>query len=250
MEEPMKLFCIIIAASLLSVCRADGPIGPPVGNQLMNDVRARDAARQAEAREQARRNEARPPTYGEWIEGKVIQVVKEGLIVDVTPKHYDPFLNFERRGEFKAVLLMNYPHQEGVVDGQQVGTRASAVGRYQYVAVSGATRTIERYDVAEVSRLEAREWQRVQEAFAQKRLLAEKAADRARTERAASVPRLIAFQLQQASNGLPSFQYIVGQRYLKGDGVETNAALAREWFTKAAAQGDSQAKKALAEMKR
>jgi TPR repeat protein len=50
--------------------------------------------------------------------------------------------------------------------------------------------------------------------------------------------KLITYQMDRASNGLPSFQLIIGQRYLRGDGVETNLALARHWLQSAATNGE------------
>lgn len=57
--------------------------------------------------------------------------------------------------------------------------------------------------------------------------------------------KIIAHQLREASNGLPSFQLIMGQRYLRGDGVETNLALARHWLTAAKTNGVTEAEKLL-----
>lgn len=52
------------------------------------------------------------------------------------------------------------------------------------------------------------------------------------------------FRFQQASNGLPSFQYDVGC-YYRTNGDSTNALY---WLTKSAAQGNLQAKKEIASM--
>ncbi len=53
--------------------------------------------------------------------------------------------------------------------------------------------------------------------------------------------RILAYQLQRASNGYPSFQLELGKKYLRGDGVETNLALARHWLQAACTNGESQA---------
>lgn len=53
--------------------------------------------------------------------------------------------------------------------------------------------------------------------------------------------KTIAYQQQQASNGYPSFQIELGKRYMRGDGVETNLALARHWLQSACTNGESQA---------
>jgi hypothetical protein len=53
--------------------------------------------------------------------------------------------------------------------------------------------------------------------------------------------RVITYQLQQASNGLPSFQYEVGKRYMYGDGLIRDDGLARHWLTSALTNGYSAA---------
>jgi len=71
------------------------------------------------------------------------------------------------------------------------------------------------------------------------------------SDRAAAVklvPKVIAYQHQQASNGYPSFQLELGKRYLRGDGVETNLALARHWLQAACTNGESQASNLLAQI--
>ena len=74
------------------------------------------------------------------------------------------------------------------------------------------------------------------------------AAEKYRQEQAAAIPRIVAYQLQQASNGSPSFQIEVGKRYMRGDGVETNLALARHWLQAACTNGESQASNLLAKI--
>lgn len=62
--------------------------------------------------------------------------------------------------------------------------------------------------------------------------------------------RVIAYQLQQASNGLPSFQLEVAKRYLKGDGVPQDHALATHWLRAACTNHDSTASNLLAELRK
>ena len=52
----------------------------------------------------------------------------------------------------------------------------------------------------------------------------------------------VKFNQEQAAAGDAAGQYRMGQRYLTGDGVETNRALAIDLFLKAAAQGHERAK--------
>jgi TPR repeat protein len=57
--------------------------------------------------------------------------------------------------------------------------------------------------------------------------------------------KVLKFQQDQAANGSPSAQYDLGMRYLRGDGVEKDETLARQWLEKSAAQDNAQAKAAL-----
>jgi TPR repeat protein len=62
--------------------------------------------------------------------------------------------------------------------------------------------------------------------------------------------RVIAFQFQQASNGLPGFQYEVGLRYLTGTGLAKDNAAAAKWLKLAAEQGHKEAIEKLSELQR
>lgn len=62
--------------------------------------------------------------------------------------------------------------------------------------------------------------------------------------------RLLAFQQRQAKSGSPSAQYALARRYLKGDGVEANRAVARVWLEAAAKGGSGEASAELAAMER
>jgi len=67
------------------------------------------------------------------------------------------------------------------------------------------------------------------------------AAAAATAEAVAMPKRVLAFRLEAASNGLPTFQYQVGLAYLNGDGVPTNKELAIYWINESAKQGNSDA---------
>jgi hypothetical protein len=62
------------------------------------------------------------------------------------------------------------------------------------------------------------------------------------------VARTVEFQKQHAAQGSESAQYELGLRYLKGDGVEKDEALARKWLTVASKNGYSPATRKLAEL--
>jgi TPR repeat protein len=67
--------------------------------------------------------------------------------------------------------------------------------------------------------------------------------------RSATTARVVAYQHQQASNGSPSFQIELGKRFMRGDGVETNVALARHWLKSACTNGESEATNLLRQIK-
>jgi hypothetical protein len=60
--------------------------------------------------------------------------------------------------------------------------------------------------------------------------------------------KLLKAQMEYAQKGLPSFQYDLGMRYINGDGVDRSEKVGRDWLEKSAAQGNSDAKKALQEL--
>jgi hypothetical protein len=69
--------------------------------------------------------------------------------------------------------------------------------------------------------------------------------EKSEAEKAEEQQRVIAFLKQRAEAGKAAFQYELGLRYPKGDGVERELDLARKWLAAAAKQGHEQAKKRL-----
>lgn len=69
--------------------------------------------------------------------------------------------------------------------------------------------------------------------------------DKAAEVRSAREARVLEFQRRRAAAGAPTAQYDLGMRYLKGDGVEQNAALARHWLELSAKGGNKQAARTL-----
>jgi hypothetical protein len=53
--------------------------------------------------------------------------------------------------------------------------------------------------------------------------------------------KVLVYQIAQAQKGVGYAQFELGVRYIKGNGVETNVMTGRDWISKAAAQGESQA---------
>ena len=56
------------------------------------------------------------------------------------------------------------------------------------------------------------------------------------------------FDEEQAENGKDLYQYRMGVRYLKGDGVPSDLSKARDYLTKSAAQGNQDARRELAKL--
>lgn len=59
---------------------------------------------------------------------------------------------------------------------------------------------------------------------------------------------LLGYQREQAEKGNPESQYAMGLRYLRGTGVEQSDVLARQWFEKASAGGNLNARAKLREL--
>lgn len=192
-------------------------------------------------------------TRAAQIDGKVLQVVDAGILVIVDqPATYD--INGIKQFQApKTVLVTGHGGQAFVVDGERISCTANLSGRYQYTAVSGGTKTIEKYACPSIAESEAEErrdrdaqikqWEAVNAAKAAAIAAEEK-------RRKESIPRIVAYQLQQASNGYPSFQLELGKRYLRGDGVAVNTNLAIHWLKSACTNHESGASNLLQQITR
>lgn len=63
------------------------------------------------------------------------------------------------------------------------------------------------------------------------------------------VVKLLQNRKEQATNGLPTFQYQLGVSYITGADGETNKSLGRYWLIRSAIQGNEDAEKYLKELK-
>ena len=145
----------------------------------------------------------------------------------------------EPLGPTRTVFVENYAGLSLLVDGTPIVVQAARSGRFQYSTVNGSQSTIEKYRCpdppAPPSLREIEEERQAEERLAFRR------AEYSRTNRLAMQARAVAYQHQQASNGLGSFQVELGRRYLRGEGVETNLTLAAHWLRSACTNGESQA---------
>jgi hypothetical protein len=93
--------------------------------------------------------------------------------------------------------------------------------------------------------------------FKMEKTAKEEAERRAEIERKLQIERsakakqkALELNLAQAEKGDPYGQFRMGERYLKGEGVERNMTVAKEWLKKASANGHSDAQKLLESIKR
>ncbi len=72
--------------------------------------------------------------------------------------------------------------------------------------------------------------------------------EKAKAAKSEAQRRAVDYQRKRAEEGSGQAQYDLGVRYLKGDGVEPNDKLGREWLEKSAKSGFSQAQRKLDEL--
>ena len=195
-------------------------------------------------------------TLADWflIHGRVTQVGTNGLLVRI----YGNTEGHEWGVGGETIYLQHYPLTDVVVDGALVLALVKNVGRYRYKTVLGAIATVEHYDygeratdaeIAEFKKLHVVKLTSIQTELAEaekevQEAERKKAQERARIveeRKAALTARIVANQLKQASNGYATFQLELGKRYMSGDGVETNLALARHWLQSACTNHESAA---------
>ena len=133
-------------------------------------------------------------------------------------------------------LVVNFPYQ--VAEDQMIpeldqSTKtflcAKPAGTYTYTTVAGASRTIWKLDYGHI-------YVPPPPAPPTPEQIAAEQKKRKQTEAST-----IKWLQDQADQGEAYAQRRLGERYMKGDGVETNLVKAKELLTKAAAQGDQDA---------
>jgi hypothetical protein len=213
----------ILAALLLPLslfAQGQKVIGPTLRMDRFYDTSAAVAENAAIARQyrvvNGVTNRLTDPGWS-FLQGSVLQNVSGGMMV---------YAGSER------IFLV---HPPAVADDQPYSAWAKDTGEmYQYNTVGNSTKTIRKFDCGVPVPPPGQ---------------AAPPPARAMTplEREAMAQRVVKYQLEQADKGLPSFQFLVGKRYMTGDGVERDPKIAREYFQKAAAQGDTDAQAALKE---
>ena len=148
------------------------------------------------------------------------------------------------RPNSKIVRLSNHSTPTHV-DDEAIYDWAFPVGDYSYNSAGGSHNTVRAYDCGTKCEppKEVIEARMKADADAMEASAKAAAQRKARGDEAA-----LKFHVQQASNGMPSAQCSLGKRYLNGDGVAKDEALARYWLEKSAAQDNAEAKAALAKL--
>jgi hypothetical protein len=179
------------------------------------------------------------PVYIRYL---VDQVLQDGLLV-----HESRFVTYTV--DDPPFFLTNYPNFRNLTDNQSISFLALRTGGYRYVDTLGAVRTIPLYDYGTPVSLEALRaalypplTPEQQAARAAERAVADDLRER---NRLALQAKALKFNQDLADQGDPGGQFRMGERYRDGDGVPKDAAKAKEYFGKSAAQGNRDAARAL-----
>jgi len=153
---------------------------------------------------------------------QVAQVLPQGLILQETK--FNAFTFSSQTGGISQ-FLTNYPGASNLVDGQEVKFVAKRIGSYKY-----GDETIPAYDCG-------KPWTPPPPSTAEIKAAAEKVA----AKKAENAAKALKYNQELAAAGDVYGQVRMGERYRDGDGVPKDLRLSREWFSKAAAQGDKNA---------
>ena len=178
---------------------------------------------------------------GDWflVDGIIGQVVPGGGLL------------VKDRGKSDAknpIYVINYPHEQSVVDGDRIKVFTKRSGRFTYNTASGAARTTEAFDCGKLPTPE--QLQKLKEEFEKTKADAAKTAEQINDQRRAewearrgeTEKKAVEFQIKRANEGSAQAQYDLGMRYFNGDGVDVDIEKAVLWLSKAAEGGHSGAK--------
>ena len=166
-----------------------------------------------------------------WIQfqGTVVQVVKDGIIVvGAYGVPGDPKPDFQSA----RFLIKNFPYPVAENDKLEATRSLTAftAGVYTYMAVGYGSTTVHAFDYG-------KPW--TPPPLTPEQLAALRKKNEA--ARKAGADKALAFNQSQADKGDAYGQLRMGERYRDGEGVEKDLAKARDYFTKAAAQGNAAA---------
>ncbi len=166
-----------------------------------------------------------------WVQfqGAVVQVVKDGIImVGSYGVPGDPTPDFQSQ----RFLIKNFPYPVAENDRLNFNRNLTAftAGVYTYMAVTYGSTTVHAFDYG-------KPW--TPPPLTPEQIAALKKKNEA--ARKAGADKALAFNQAQADKGDAYGQLRMGERYRDGEGVEKDLAKARDYFTKAAAQGNAEA---------
>lgn len=177
-----------------------------------------------------------------WVkfEGKIIQVQKTGVLI------HGFFTGYPSEGDGADFFVENFPYE--MAEGENVGfddktktfLYAKIAGLQTYTTVMGASRTIRKLDYGAIYVPPTPPPLTAEEAAARK-----VAQEKRKKDGAAST---IKWLEDQANAGDAYSQARLGERYLKGDGVDKDESKAREFLQKASLQGNKDASELLQKM--
>ena len=163
------------------------------------------------------------------LRGTVVQKISTGrYLVSFFETDRPPFV-----AKGQDVIIMNVPLD--LVDNDPLQTiECKLVGSEAYESLSGAKTTVRvlDYGIACSPPKETIESLKRQKAFVLQ-------------QRRDAKERRIRLEMQEAEKGRPSAQFMLGRRYLYGDGIAEDEDLARHWLERAAAQGNPDAQATL-----
>jgi TPR repeat protein len=174
--------------------------------------------------------------------GKVVDVQPGGIMVSGI---YDEPGLVEAGADANVApwdfFVEGFPHTVADDEDLQRDTHFTAfeMGTYTYTTVLGGSRTVRRLIYGKRCAIPADLIE------AQQRALADRKEKLAR-EKADAAANALAWNQKQAEAGDAYGLLRMGERYLHGDGVETNADRARDYLARAAALGNARAKEELA----
>lgn len=178
-------------------------------------------------------------------DGIILQEIKVNRVYKTDPVPYNQSIGAygapparklvsETREPGRRFFLRNYPSSLMPTTGKRIQGLAIQTGVFQY-----RTETLEQWDFGVDNAPQPHKLTPEEVAAAKTQ------ADRRKAEGDAAILR---FELESSEKGSDLYQYRVGLRYLNANGVPKDIAKARDYFSKAAAQGNKEAAAELAKL--
>jgi hypothetical protein len=168
----------------------------------------------------------------------------EILVMDHDTKQYilDEIEREQNNFTYIRVLVTNCPNAS-VLQGKQVKFFALPVGTATFTDSENNLLSISRFDYG--FPYAGATSNRTVFLVTQNGFIKKESSQEAEAKKEAAVKTLVAWQLQQASNGVAYVQFDLAKRYLKGDGVQQDDLLGHYWLMRSAEQNYEPAVKLL-----